>query len=70
MANKYIWCVEIYVFDVQLGYTNVTTSTMSIKFRDAYEKSKLLSLYKSFVSFKKREFKKHEAQNCKIVRNT
>ena len=23
MANKYIWCVEIYVFDVQLGYTNV-----------------------------------------------
>ena len=22
MANKYIWCVEIYVFDVQLGYTN------------------------------------------------
>ena len=24
MANKYIWCVEIYVFDVQLGYTNVS----------------------------------------------
>ena len=31
MANKYIWCVEIYVFDVQLGYTNVMSLSQAYR---------------------------------------
>ena len=42
MANKYIWCVEIYVFDVQLGYTNVTGRNKGRIYTDA--KQKQLSL--------------------------
>ena len=42
MANKYIWCVEIYVFDVQLGYTNVIVFSYHFKGSNEIEFSKVI----------------------------